>query len=201
MQTLITGFDNFESRTVNQSWLLAEKLRETHPGLGADLLQLPVTFYDCMRPIHNWLETSKQKPRLIVSLGEAAIEKIRFECVGLNKRHCTRPDNSGRTFFNTTIAPHLPLSLETKWDVQNLAKGMNLSGFELPLSYSAGSYVCNNVLFELLRLEKKNQDSSLRVCFLHVPIRQTDADRERNANWLVQFINILKGSYHAHSWT
>lgn len=194
ISVLLTGFESFDGRNVNQSWRLAEAVQQELSHAPIETLQLPVVFGQSHRPILNWVK-SRVEPSLIVSLGEAAISKIQFECLAINKRHTTKPDNQGLIISHQPIESEGPLAYETLWNLDSLIKKMKEMSQPFHLSFSAGTYLCNEVLYRLLELEQ-TENSKVRVCFVHVPIEQSAQDFLNHVQWLKTFIEVLKGEMH-----
>lgn len=189
---LLTGFESFDGREVNQSWRLANTLKEELASDQVHALLLPVVFGKSHPPVFEWLDRQLTQT-LIVSLGEATVAKIQLECVGLNKRHTSKPDNSGLMVTNQSVDLNGPLALETNWNLVRLQEKMHANGYILPLSFSAGTYLCNELLYQLLTMERPHSGRAIRTSFLHVPITQSDADFAYNIQWLKTFVEVLKG--------
>lgn len=188
MSVLVTAFEPFAGRSENQSKAVAEPLAE---AVGADFLELPVTFEGCFLPIQNWLRKNKETSvnTLIFSLGEAPVETVQMEQVALNKMHAPcRGDNSGRTPVNQSIHPQKKLALESSYSpekVLNLFEGL---GDEFRVSYSAGQYVCNCLYWNLLDCERSQ---GVRSMFFHVPVKM---DLNLKANVLEKLIFFIEAA-------
>lgn len=98
-------------------------------------------------------------------LGVAASrDRISLEKVALNWNESEYPDNSGRKIEMGLIDPDQPLALMTVFPVNELFLELKSFAPKIHISFSAGSYVCNNVYFKVLHYfpDKKS-------LFVHVP--------------------------------
>lgn len=168
MNLLVTGFEPFESREINQSSLIGRELAD---AVGADYLELPVTFKDCFLMVEKWLKNNKQSSEktLVFSLGEAPIGDVRMEHVALNKAHAPgRGDNQGEMPLDQALSEGRELALQSDYSPAQVLDFFQAKGLEFSVSYSAGQYVCNCLFWRLLESQK---DLGTRSVFFHVPVK------------------------------
>lgn len=190
---LITGFDPFAGADHNPSWDVAEELaaraadgrliaQTEHTGLTVDIHRLPVVHEAALEALDAAI--AAVAPDVVISLGLAdGTDAVRLERVGLNLRDARIPDNAGAQPVDEPIvddgAPALFSTLRLK------AAHARITAAQIPvqLSLSAGSFVCNEVLYGLLHRLRGGQaepydaaaPAPVRGGFVHVPsLREAD---------------------------
>lgn len=166
MKILITGFDAFNGEKINPSSLILERLADNIDSHKIEKLILPTAFYKVQDLIEE--KILAYKPDIIISLGQAGgRSEITVERVAINIADASISDNDGKKPIDEKI--HLDgenayfSSLPIKAIVENLRQA------EIPaaVSNSAGTYVCNFVMYNDLYLAEKYNDMS--AGFIHVP--------------------------------
>lgn len=162
---LITGFDPFGGETVNPSWEAVRLLPDSIGAYQLTKLQLPTVFGQAAERL---LQAARElQPDAIISVGQAGGRRgITPEVVGINLREAGIPDNAGRQIVNEPIIPGGPAAYFATLPVREMAAAMKEGGIPCGLSYSAGAFVCNDVLYTALH---HHQGTATRVGFIHVP--------------------------------
>ena len=162
---LITGFDPFGGEKVNPSW---ETVRRLPPIIGhytLTKLELPTVFGKAADLL--LIEARQLEPDAILCLGQAGGRKgITPEVVAINLREARIPDNEGNRPVNVPVVETGPAAYFSTLPVREMVAAMEKEGISCGLSYSAGAFVCNDVLYSLLH---HYHGSSTRVGFIHVP--------------------------------
>ena len=164
-QLLITGFDPFGGETVNPSWEAVKQLDNTIGSYRLTKLQLPTVFGKAADAL---LSAAKElQPDAILSIGQAGGRAgITPEVIGINLREARIPDNAGNQPVNQPIVPDGPAAYFATVPVREMAAAMQTGGIPCTLSYSAGAFVCNDVLYSVLH---HYHGTDTRVGFIHVP--------------------------------
>jgi len=162
---LITGFDPFGGEKVNPSWEAVKRLPDTIGGYELIKLQLPTVFG---RAAETLLEKAAAcGPDAIISLAHAGGRKgITPEVVGINLREAGIPDNQGNQPVNEPVVPGSPAAYFATLPVRDMVAAMKEAGLPCGLSYSAGAFVCNDVLYTVLN---HYQGTKVQAGFIHVP--------------------------------
>ena len=162
---LITGFEPFGGETVNPSWQAVCRLPDMVNGYALIKRQLPVVFEKSAAYVVE--EADAVKPDVILCIGQAGGRSaITPEMVGINLRHGGIPDNGGYRPQDEPIIPDGACAYFSTIPVRRIAEAVSSVGIPSQVSYSAGAYVCNDVLYTLLA---RFQGTSTRVGFIHVP--------------------------------
>lgn len=162
---LITGFEPFGEEKINPSWEALKLLPDNIAGYEIHKLLLPVVFGDAAQIVID--EADKIQPDVIISIGQAGgRDAITPELVGINLRNATITDNSGNQPSDEAIIIGGADAHFSTLPVRKIADMINEKGIPSKVSYSAGAYVCNDVLYTLLAHYKGTE---VLVGFIHVP--------------------------------
>ena len=162
---LITGFEPFGEEKINPSWEALKLLPDNIAGYEIHKLLLPVVFGDAAQIVID--EVGKICPDVIISIGQAGgRDAITPELVGINLRNASIPDNCGNKPTDEPIILNGADAHFSTLPVRKIADMINEKGIPSKVSYSAGAYVCNDVLYTLLAHYKGTE---VLVGFIHVP--------------------------------
>lgn len=181
---LITGFEPFGGEAINPSWEAVKRLPEEINEYLLTKLCIPVVFGDAAEIVMQ--AADEISPDVILCIGQAGGRNaITPELVGINLRHASIPDNSGYQPQDESIDPGCDAAYFSTLPVRKIAESINASGVPASVSYSAGAYVCNDVLFTLL---SRFRECGTRVGFIHIPY-----SNEQNKQPCMDISDIIKG--------
>ena len=162
---LITGFEPFGGEEINPSWEAVSRLPETVGGYELTRLRLPVVFGEAARTAIK--AASEISPDVIICVGQAGgRDAVTPELVAINLRHASIPDNSGATPCDVPVIEGGQNAYFSTLPVRKMAEAVAATGIKAHISYSAGAYVCNDLLYTLL---SEYEGSGTRVAFIHIP--------------------------------
>lgn len=162
---LITGFEPFNNEVINPSWSAVERLPDVISGYELTKLCLPVVFGEAAKTVISVAE--KIDPDVILCIGQAGGRSaVTPELVGINLRYARIPDNKGAQPKDEPIVNGGENAYFSTLPVRKMADAINDIGIPSQVSYSAGAYVCNDLLYTLLHNFK---DTGKRVAFIHIP--------------------------------
>lgn len=162
---LITGFDPFGGETVNPSWEAVKLLADEIGPYRLTKLQLPTVFGKAADVLLD--AAASLHPDVILCLGQAGGRKgITPEVIGINLREARIPDNEGNQPQNQPVAQGGPAAYFATLPVREMVAAMDEAAIPCSLSYSAGAFVCNDVLYSALH---HFHNTPTRVGFVHVP--------------------------------
>ena len=174
MKILLTGFEPFGSHRSNPSWDAAAALPETVGGVQIVKLKLPVSFRRFSALLEAAIE--RERPEGLICVGLAGREdKVSIERVGINLMEARIPDNDGFQPFDMPVRPDGDTAYFSTFPVKRMAKAVERRGIASCVSYSAGTFVCNAVLYTGLYLASSRYPS-MKCCFIHVPYDETMED-------------------------
>ena len=162
---LITGFEPFGDEYINPSWEAVNRLPSEINGYAVTKLRLPVIFGQAADMVKK--AADEISPDVILCIGQAGgRDAITPELVAINLRHAAIPDNSGYQPRDEAIVPDGADAYFSTLPVRKMSEAVNASGLPSRVSYSAGAYVCNDVLYTLLAWFKETET---RIGFIHIP--------------------------------
>ena len=165
MKLLITAFEPFGGDSINASWEAVKALPKQIGRWELTQLCLPVEFG---RAGEIALVKAKEiNADAVICVGQAAgRSEITPEFIGINLRHAAIPDNAGFQPQDAPIAPDGPAAYFSTLPVRQMAQAISECGIPAKVSYTAGAYVCNDILYTLLH---RMTSSSVPAGFIHVP--------------------------------
>jgi pyroglutamyl-peptidase len=193
---VLFGFAPFGGRAENASWQVARQFAD---GDAIRSYEVPVVWAEPGKKLAEVV--TGEGPWLLVGLGEGT-SRFSVELVGRNER---RPysDEAGRKPQEKLIADGAPEQIPVDGMAREIAVELKARGFPTGTSTDAGGYLCNEMLYELLRLRESNP-AVAGAFFIHVPIfnREIDGPEGRvtmNQEYCDRFgrelIEILRGHF------
>ena len=164
IKILISGFTTFSSHADNSSEIIAELFKNTQiKGFEIQVVILPVTFRESFKTLK--IALNDFLPDYVVCLGLASNRKgINLEKVAINLIHSDIADNEGVLHHDQLILKDGPTAYFATLPLEEMRKLQ--TPFPLEMSFSAGTYVCNYVMYETLNFLK---DSKVKAGFIHLP--------------------------------
>ena len=171
---LITGFEAFGGESVNPSWDAVCRLPEKISDFSITKLCLPVVFGEAADKVIS--VARELSPDVILCIGQAGGRgAVTPEMIGINLRHATIPDNAGNKPTDEKILPDGDAAFFSTLPVRKIKESIESKKIASQVSYSAGTYVCNDLLYTLLDHFKQ---TNTRVGFIHVPY--SDEQKKEN---------------------
>ena len=170
---LITAFEPFGGEDINASLLVLERLPEVIGDWEITKQSVPVVFGKAAETVIT--KADEIKPDAILCLGQAAgRSKVTPEYVGINFRNARIPDNAGQQPLREAIVPDGPDAYFSTLPVFDMAEAIIKKDLPGEVSYSAGTYVCNDLLYRLLH-HYSLTGSDVAVGFIHIPVTPEQA--------------------------
>lgn len=165
---VVTGFEPYGGRRVNPAAEVAKALDGTAIEEFAIVAAiLPVT----QRGLNERLETllTELRPAIVISLGLAPGEPmIRLERFGLNLLDFEIADNDGARLADAPIEINGSTALCASLPLRAIERTLLEAGIPARLSSTAGTFLCNATLYNLIRLLEERFPASLGG-FIHLP--------------------------------
>lgn len=174
---LVTGYEPFGEYETNPSRRLAEALDgETIGGAHMVGRELPVVFDRAFPALLEHLD--EHDPEAVLSLGlMAGTPSIAVERIGINVRdHGDVPDNADQTPVDDPVVSDGPAAYFSTLPVRDLVDAMTDAGVPARLSNTAGTHLCNDVLYAT-RHHAETNGLALRSGFVHVPFTHEEVAR------------------------
>ncbi len=164
---LVTGFAPFEGFAVNSSWQGVEGLPGYIGGFRLQKLQLPVSFRGAWAAVEAAVR--ELRPEIVICTGLAAKRDcISVERVAINVNDARIADNDGFQPMDRVLDYSAPNAYFSGLPMRKIIERITAAGIPASLSDSAGTFVCNDVMFRLMHLIA-NEMPEIMGGFLHVP--------------------------------
>lgn len=170
---LITGFEPFGGETTNPSWDALALVPEIVGDFELTKLEVPVVFETAAKIVID--KSQEIGAGFVLCIGQAGgRDAITPEMVGINLRYARIPDNDGNEPKDEKIFENGDDAYFTTFPARKIADAISSKNISSRVSYSAGAYVCNDVIYSLLYHFK---DTDVKVGFIHVPY-STEQNKE-----------------------
>lgn len=168
---LLTGFEPFAGDAVNPSDDAVRIVAERWSGpevLVGDVL--PVVFDDASARLRTLIRT--HRPHVVIATGLAGGRTdVTPERVAINLADARIPDNAGRRPLDMPVVADGPAAYFSTLPVKAMVRAIRDVGVPASVSYSAGTFVCNHVLFTALDAAAPDT----RAGFVHLPYARESA--------------------------
>ena len=178
MKLLITGFDPFGGEKLNPAWEAVSRLPDTIRGAELLKLQVPTSFSRAPRAAEEALK--RLHPDAVICVGQAGgRDAVTPEAVAVNKINARIPDNDGNQPGERPIDKEGPEELLSTLPVEAIRSELEGAGIPARISRDAGNFVCNALMYSVLRLTEAS-GRPLPAGFIHVPFipEQTAGKKE-----------------------
>ena len=191
MIILITGFAPFGGETINPSYEAVRLLPDEIAGHTIKKQELPVTFQEA--PVLLAEKVRAIRPDVLISVGQAGGRPdITPERVAINLMDARIPDNDGFSPVDIPVEKDGETAYFTTLPVKKMVEAMKEAGIPAGLSYSAGSYVCNTVMYAGLSLAA-HEFPAMRSGFIHVPFIPEQLEGKKEGTPAMELSMIAKG--------
>ncbi|MGE0355302.1 MAG: pyroglutamyl-peptidase I [Burkholderiales bacterium] len=170
---LVTGFDPFGGEDVNPSWEICGRLPAAIGHARLDTVRVPTEFRRAIEVAAGAIE--RLEPSLVILLGQAGGRAcLSVERVAINVDDARIADNAGWQPVDEPVAPAGPAAYFATVPVKAMVAAIREAGVPAEVSNSAGTYVCNHLLYGVLHfLAASGRDA--RAGFIHVPWLESQA--------------------------
>ncbi len=162
---LISGFDPFGGEKINPSFEAVKLLPDIIGEYELTKIELPTVFGRASEMMTAKIE--EICPDAVICVGQAGGRRgITPEVIGINLREATIADNSGAQPQNEPVCEGAPDGIFSTLPVREMVEAIKAEGLTASISFSAGAFVCNDLLFSLLNTYR---GTKMKIGFIHVP--------------------------------
>ncbi|MDN4495592.1 pyroglutamyl-peptidase I [Ureibacillus aquaedulcis] len=163
---LLTGFEPFLDFKLNPTMQVVEALNgkviEDYEICGRIM---KVDFKESSNQLKEYI--NEVQPDLIISLGLAGGRyKITPERIAINMKD-GEPDNNGFAPVDAKINEDGADAYLTNLPIRKMVERLKKEGYPAEVSNTAGTYLCNNIMYEGLAYAK--QQGNVLAGFIHIP--------------------------------
>lgn len=163
---LITAFEPFDGELINPSWEAVSRLHERLIcGARVVAKKLPCVFSESLQSLYAAID--ELHPDLVIAVGQAGGRfEITVERIGINIIDARIPDNAGKQPIDQAVVEDGPAAFFSTLPIKAIVEGIREAGIPASISQTAGTFVCNQVMYGLLHYLA---GSSVRGGFIHIP--------------------------------
>ncbi|MBR2950840.1 MAG: pyroglutamyl-peptidase I [Lachnospiraceae bacterium] len=183
MKILVTGFEPFNGGWINPSEQIVHRLKAPE---GAILIKeiLPVEFGKTTIRLQELFR--EHQPDIVLSVGQAGgraeigVERVAINIDNVKSSNGGKllPDNAGDVPVDEPIEADGAAAYFSTLPIWQMVEAMQKKGIPAAISNSAGTYVCNHVMYENLYQAAVNYPG-MKAGFIHVPfLPEQIANRE-----------------------
>ena len=190
MKILVTGFDPFGGDTINPALEAVNLLPYEIQGHTIEKLEIPTVFNKSKVTIENKLKATHFD--IVLAIGQAGGRfELTPERIGINIDDARIPDNEGNQPIDEMIQSSGDAAYFSNLPVKRMTEAIKTAGVPARLSNTAGTFVCNHILYQLGFLQS-TQFPNIKFGFIHVPfIPEQVTDKPEQPSMSIQ--TIAKG--------
>ena len=166
MKIIVTGFDPFGGEKINPSIECVKALPEVE-GVELIRLELPTVFKESAKRLNEVI--NEVKPDAVLSVGQAGRRPgITIERIAINVDDARIPDNISQQPIDETIQTKGAAAYFSTLPIKRIVKAIREAGISAEVSNSAGTFVCNHIMYQALFAATK-ADKPFKAGFMHIP--------------------------------
>lgn len=167
MKFLITGFDPFGDDKINPSYEAVKRLADEIAGVEVIKKQIPTVFGDAITKVGEYVK--KYNPDFVLCVGQAGGRfDITVERVAINLDDARIEDNNGNQPIDEVIKEDGENAYFSNFPIKTIVENLKNNSLPASVSNSAGTFVCNHVMYGLMHMIDKEYNS-IKGGFVHVP--------------------------------
>ena len=167
MKVLVTGFDPFGGESINPAWEAVKVIKDEIAGAEIVKMQIPTVVGKSIKKIHD--KMVEINPDIVIAVGQAGGRfGVTPERVAINVTDARIPDNEGNQPIDEPIFEDGDAAYFSNLPVKAMVQEIKDAGYPSTLSNTAGTYICNHVMYGILYYIQKEFPNA-RGGFIHVP--------------------------------
>lgn len=167
MKVLVTGFDPFGGESINPAWEAVKVIKDEIAGAEIVKMQIPTVVGKSIAKIHD--KMTEINPDIVIAVGQAGGRfGVTPERVAINVTDARIPDNEGNQPIDEPIFADGDAAYFSNLPVKAMVQEIKNAGYPSVLSNTAGTYICNHVMYGILYYIQK-EFPNVRGGFIHVP--------------------------------
>lgn len=173
MRVLITGFDPFGGEKVNPAYEAVKLLPDVIAGAEIRKVEIPTSFSGSVKAVKRQME--EFVPDIVINVGQAGGRAgITVEKIAINLKDAGIPDNDGEMPSDQPVQENGADAYFSTLPVKRMVEYIKSQGIPCSVSYSAGTYVCNCIMYQILHMTA-TEKRKMQAGFIHVPFSPEQA--------------------------
>lgn len=190
MKILVTGFDPFGGEKVNPALEAVKSLPSVIHGAEIRWVEIPTVFYQSAEVLEA--EIVRYQPDVVLCIGQAGGRaSLTPERVAINQDDARIPDNQGNQPIDTPIRLDGEAAYFSTLPIKAMVQAIKEEGLPASVSNSAGTFVCNHLMYQVLYLADK-KFPHMRAGFMHIPYMTEQVINKPNTASM-NLADIVKG--------
>ena len=149
MKVLVTGFDPFGGESINPAWEAVKVIKDEIAGAEIVKMQIPTVVGKSIAKIHD--KMVEINPDIVIAVGQAGGRfGVTPERVAINVTDARIPDNEGNQPIDEPIFADGDAAYFSNLPVKAMVQEIKNAGYPTSLSNTAGTYICNHVMYGIL---------------------------------------------------
>lgn len=182
MKVLITGFDPFGGEKINPAWEAVKALPDNIDGIEVVKLQIPTVFKKSAKKLFENIDSVK--PDVVICVGQAGGRyEFSVERVAINVDDGRIPDNDGYQPVDSPVFEDGENAYFSTLPIKAIVEEVKKAGIPAAVSNTAGTYVCNHIMYSLLYYLNKN-NLNIKGGFIHVPFIPEQVVEKKNTPYM-----------------
>lgn len=182
MKVLITGFDPFGGEKINPAWEAVRALPDNIDGIEVVKLQIPTVFKKSAKKLFENIDSVK--PDVVICVGQAGGRyEFSVERVAINLDDGRIPDNDGYQPVDSPVFEDGENAYFSTLPIKAIVEEVKKDGIPAAVSNTAGTYVCNHIMYSLLYYLNKN-NLNIKGGFIHVPFIPEQVVEKKNTPYM-----------------
>lgn len=170
MKVLLTGFEPFGGEHVNPAWEAVKRLPDELDGAQLVKREICVEYDRAPQQLRRAMEETQ--PDIVICVGQAGGRAgVTPEYVAINVADAASADNAGMLRSGERLIADAPDAYFTTLPVREMVAAMRAAEIPASVSYTAGTYVCNCVMYSALHAARPGMFAG----FIHVPFSTAQA--------------------------
>ena len=166
MKIIVTGFDPFGGEKINPSIECVKALPDIE-GVELIRLELPTVFKESAKRLNEVINDVKADA--VLSVGQAGGRLgITMERIAINVDDARIPDNISQQPIDEAIQLDGEAAYFTTLPIKRIVKAIREAGISAEVSNSAGTFVCNHIMYQALFAATK-AEKTFKAGFMHIP--------------------------------
>lgn len=167
MKILVTGFEPFGGEKVNPALEAIKGLPAEIHGAEVSWLEVPTVFHKSAQVLEE--DMSRYQPDFVLCIGQAGgRSSLTPERVAINQDDARIPDNEGNQPIDLPIRPDGAPAYFSSLPIKAMVQAIKKEGLPVSVSNSAGTFVCNHLMYQALYLVEK-KFPHVKAGFMHIP--------------------------------
>ena len=191
MKLLITGFDPFGGEKINPAWEAVRGLPDRVGDIEVVKVQVPTVFKKSAKKLFEAID--REKPDAVICVGQAGGRfDLTIERVAINVEDGRIPDNEGYQPIDTPIFEDGENAYFATLPIKAMVEELKAQNIPASVSNTAGTYVCNHLMYSLLYYLSKKGLKNVRGGFIHVPFIPEQVIDKKNMPYM-ELSRMTKG--------